>query len=416
MTATVRVKLTAMMFLEFFIWGAWFVTMGTYLTKTLSASGTQNAGAYATQALGAILAPFIIGLIADKYFSAQKILGVLHLLGAALLWYETTVPTFDSFYPGILAYMIIYMPTLALVNSVSFKQMTNPSKEFPLIRVFGTIGWIVAGSIIAWLDWEHKGALVLTFKMAAIASLALGILSFFLPDTPPAKKGQRVTFGEIIGLESIGLLKERAYLVFFLASVAICIPLAFYYNFTNPFLNEIGVQKAAGVQTLGQYSELIFMALMPLFFVRLGVKKMLVFGMLAWALRYVFFAYGDTGNNYWMLIAGIVIHGICYDFFFVTGQIYTDNKAGVRFKSAAQGFITLATYGVGMLIGFYLSGPIVDHWKISATSHNWQTIWLIPGGIAAVVMVLFLLFFKDKNQIQLKPGLDIEEPSAQTEI
>ena len=262
MTATVRVKLTAMMFLEFFIWGAWFVTMGTYLTKTLSASGTQNAGAYATQALGAILAPFIIGLIADKYFSAQKILGVLHLLGAALLWYETTVPTFDGFYPGILAYMIIYMPTLALVNSVSFKQMTNPSKEFPLIRVFGTIGWIVAGSIIAWLDWEHKGALVLTFKMAAIASLALGILSFFLPDTPPAKKGQRVTFGEIIGLESIGLLKERAYLVFFLASVAICIPLAFYYNFTNPFLNEIGVQKAAGVQTLGQYSELIFMALM----------------------------------------------------------------------------------------------------------------------------------------------------------
>jgi len=416
MTATVRVKLSAMMFLEFFIWGAWFVTMGTYLIKNLSATGTQNAGAYATQALGAIIAPFIIGLIADRYFSAQKILGVLHLLGAALLFYVTTVQNFDAFYPGILAYMVIYMPTLALVNSVSFKQMLNPSKEFPWIRVFGTLGWIVAGVIIGWLGWEQSGTLVLTFKMAAIASVILGLLSFTLPETPPAKKGQKTTFGDIIGLDSIGMLKNRSYLVFFLASVAICIPLAFYYNFTNPFLNEVGMKRAAGVQSLGQVSEFAFMVAMPFFFVRLGVKKMLAMGMLAWALRYVLFAYGDAGNGYWMLVAGIVIHGVCYDFFFVTGQIYTDNLAGDRFKSAAQGFITLATYGVGMLIGFYLSGPIVDHWKTSATSHNWQTIWLIPGGIAAAVMVIFLLFFKDKNQIQLKPGLDIEEPSAQTEI
>jgi len=416
MTAAVRVKLSTMMFLEFFIWGAWFVTMGTYLIKNLNATGTQNAGAYATQALGAIIAPFIIGLIADRYFSAQKILGVLHLLGAALLFYVTTVQKFDSFYPGILAYMVIYMPTLALVNSVSFKQMLNPSKEFPWIRVFGTLGWIVAGVIIGWLGWEQSGTLVLTFKMAAIASVVLGLLSFTLPETPPAKKGQKTTFGDIIGLDSIGMLKNRSYLVFFLASVAICIPLAFYYNFTNPFLNEVGMKRAAGVQSLGQVSEFAFMVAMPFFFVRLGVKKMLAMGMLAWALRYVLFAYGDAGNGYWMLVAGIVIHGVCYDFFFVTGQIYTDNLAGDRFKSAAQGFITLATYGVGMLIGFYLSGPIVDHWKTSATSHNWQTIWLIPGGIAAAVMVIFLLFFKDKNQIQLKPGLDIEEPSAQTEI
>ena len=416
MTAAIRIKLSAMMFLEFFIWGAWFVTMGTYLTTTLHATGVQNAGAYATQALGAILAPFIIGLIADRYFSAQKILGVLHLVGAASLYYATTVGNFDKFYPNILFYMIIYMPTLALVNSISFKQLTNPNKQFPLIRVFGTIGWIVAGTIIAWLDWEHKGSLVLTFRMAAIASLILGLFSFTLPDTPPGKKGQKISFGEIIGLDAIGMLKKRAYLIFFIASVAICIPLAFYYNFTNPFLNEIGMKKAAGIQTLGQYSELFFMAMMPLFFVRLGVKKMLALGMLAWALRYVFFAYGDIGNNYWMLIAGIVIHGICYDFFFVTGQIYTENLAGERFKSSAQGFITLATYGVGMLIGYYLSGPIVDHWRTSATSHNWQSIWLIPGGIAAVVLILFLLFFRDKNNTETRPGLDIEEPSAQVEI
>lgn len=416
MTAGIRVKLSTMMFLEFFIWGAWFVTMGTYLMKTLSATGAQNATAYATQSLGAIIAPFIIGLIADRYFSAQKILGVLHLLGAALMYYEYKAPDFAGFYPGILAYMIIYMPTLALVNSVSFKQMVNPSKEFPSIRVFGTGGWIVAGLIIGWLQWEQKGALASTFLMASVASLALGLLSFTLPDTPPAKKGQKTTFGDIIGLDSIGLLKNKSYLVFFLASVAICIPLAFYYNFTNPFLNEVGMKSAAGVQSLGQFSELAFMALMPLFFVRLGVKKMLAVGMLAWALRYVFFAYGDAGSGYWMLIAGIIIHGVCYDFFFVTGQIYTDRLAGERFKSAAQGFITLATYGLGMLVGYYISGPIVDHWKISNTAHNWQTIWLIPAGIAAVVLVIFLLSFTDKNQTETQPGLDIQEPSANLEI
>ncbi|MBS7563258.1 nucleoside permease [Mucilaginibacter sp. Bleaf8] len=406
MTIITRVKLSAMMFLEFFIWGAWFVTLGTYLTKTLHATDVQNGVAYATQSLGAIIAPFIIGLIADKYFAAQKILGILHLIGAASLWYATTLTNFDSFYPNILLYMIIYMPTLALVNSVAFKQMTNPSKEFPPIRVLGTAGWIVAGLTIGWLGWEKSGSLILTFQMASVASLLLGLLSFALPNTPPVKKGQKTTFGDIIGLESIGLLKNKSYLVFFLASVAICVPLAFYYNFTNPFLNEVKVDAAAGKQSLGQISELLFMALMPLFFVRLGVKKMLAFGMLAWVLRYVFFAYGDTGANYWMLIAGIVMHGICYDFFFVTGQIYTDNLAGERFKSAAQGFITLATYGVGMLIGSYISGPIVNNWKTADGLHNWQTIWLIPAGIAAFVLLAFLLLFKDRNHVETKPDLD----------
>lgn len=388
------------MFLEFFIWGSWFVTMGTYLTKTLHATDVQNGVAYATQSLGAILAPFIIGLIADRYFSAQKILGVLHLIGAGLLYYTTTISNFDSFYPIILIYMIIYMPTLALVNSVSFKQMKDPSKEFPPIRVLGTLGWIVAGIAIGWLGWENKGSLVLTFQMAAVASLILGLLSFTLPDTPPAKKGQKTTFSDIIGLDSIGLLKNKSYLTFFLASVAICVPLAFYYNFTNPYLNEIGVKAAAGIQSMGQISELLFMFLMPLFFVRLGVKKMLAVGMLAWVLRYILFAYGNVGINYWMVIGGIVLHGVCYDFFFVTGQIYTDKLAGDKFKSAAQGFITLATYGVGMLIGSYISGPIVNKYKISDTAHNWQSIWLIPAGIAAVVLIVFILFFKDNNKIK----------------
>jgi len=404
------------MFLEFFIWGAWFVTMGTYLTKTLRASDIQSSSAYVTQSFGAILAPFIIGLIADRFFSAQKILGVLHLIGAALLYYESKAPGFAAFYPGILTYMIIYMPTLALVNSVSFKQMTNPSKEFPLIRVFGTAGWMIAGLIIGWLNWEKTNSLSLTFAMAAGASLLLGLLSFTLPNTPPPKKDQKTNIGDVIGLDSLRLLKNRSYLIFFLASIAICIPLAFYYDKTNQFLNEIGMKKAAGIQTAGQFSELFFMVAMPFFFIRLGVKKMLALGMLAWGLRYLFFAYGDVGSNYWMLIAGIVIHGICYDFFFVTGQIYTDRFAGERFKSAAQGFITLATYGLGMLMGYYLGGFTVDHWKTSPTMHDWRSIWLVPGGIAATVLMIFLLFFRDKNNTETQPGLDIEEPSANLEI
>ncbi|SMC82277.1 nucleoside permease [Pedobacter nyackensis] len=392
-----RIKLSTMMFLEFFIWGSWFVTMGTYLGKNLLSDGVQIGSAYSTQSLGAIIAPFIIGLIADRFFAAQKILGFLHLAGGILLWFASTSLNFESFFPFILGYMIAYMPTLALVNSISFKQMKDPGKEFPSIRVFGTIGWIIAGLAIGWLNWEQEGSLVMTFKMASVASIILGLFSFILPHTPPVKKGEKTSFGDIIGLDAIGLLKNKSYLMFFLASVAICIPLAFYYNFTNPFLNEVGMKSAAGVQSLGQVSETLFMLLMPLFFVRLGVKKMLAIGMFAWVVRYLFFAFGNAEANYWMLIGGIVLHGICYDFFFVTGQIYTDRLAGERFKSAAQGFITLATYGVGMLFGSIISGMVVDKYVIDG-GHDWHGIWVIPAAIATVVMVLFLIFFKDSNK------------------
>ncbi|PUZ21186.1 nucleoside transporter [Chitinophaga costaii] len=401
MKAATRLQLMLMMFLEFFIWGAWFVTLGTFVLHNLQHTNDGHVGqAFLSQSFGAIIAPFIIGLIADRYIAAQIILGILHLLGAALLWYGSTLTDFTAFYPLIILYMILYMPTLALVNTVSFRQMKNPSKEFPPIRTLGTLGWIVAGLTIGYLAWEQNGKLDLTFKMAAIASVLLGLLSFTLPHTPPTRKNQKITFGEIIGLDALRLLKNKSYLIFFLASIAICVPLSFYYNFTNPFLNEIGMKAAAGKMALGQGSELIFMVIMPLLFVRLGVKKMLAVAMLAWVLRYVFFAYGNVDAGYWMLIGGIVLHGVCYDFFFVTGQIYTDNLAGPQFKSAAQGMITLATYGVGMLIGSYISGPIVNSYKTGETSHNWTSVWLIPAGIALVVLVLFVLLFKDRNFIQ----------------
>jgi nucleoside transporter len=400
MKSATRIQLSAMMFLEFFIWGGWFVTLGTFLLTSLETTGTQVGVAYLTQSIGAIIAPFIVGIIADRFFSAQVILGVLHLAGAVLLWLAGSATDFDSFYPLILVYMILFMPTLALVNSISFRQMDNPSKQFPPIRTLGTVGWIVAGLLISWLAWDMKGNeadLANTFKMAAGASALLGLFSFTLPSTPPLKKNQKVSAAELLGFDAIGLLKNPSYRLFFIASVLICIPLAFYYNFTNAFLSEVGVENATAKQALGQVSEVVFMLLMPLLFVRLGVKKMLAIGMLAWVLRYVFFAFGDADAGFWMLLLGILLHGICYDFFFVTGQIYTDNLAGERFKSAAQGLITLATYGVGMLIGSLISGRIVDRYLEDGV-HDWKTIWLIPAGIAGLVLLLFVIFFRDPKK------------------
>ena len=404
-----------MMFLQFFVWGAWFVTMGTFLATDLSASGSEISLAYLTQSLGAILAPFFIGLIADQFFSAQKVLGVLHLAGAGLLFLASTTTSFGSFFPLILAYMVLYMPTLALVNAVSFRQMTNPEKQFPAVRVWGTVGWIVAGVTIGWLSWEQQGQLTQTFRMAAVAALALGVFSFLLPATPPARRGEKSSVRDILGLDALALLKNRSYLVFFVSSIAICVPLAFYYNFTNLFLNEVGVQSAAAVQSLGQVSEVLFLLVMPFLLVRLGVKLTLAIGMAAWALRYVFFAFGDAGSLYWLLLVGIVLHGICYDFFFVAGQIYTDKFAGARFRSAAQGMITLATYGIGILIGSLVAGPIVDAFA-TPDGHDWTQIWIIPAAIAAVVLVVFVALFRDRRTADVTPldasATTIEAPGA----
>jgi len=415
MKMSTRIQLSFMMFLNFFIWGAWFVTMGTYLKTNLNATDVNVGVAYGTQALGAILAPFIIGLIADKFFAAQKILGILHLIGAALMYYITTLTNFSSFYPILLIYMILFMPTLALVNAVSFKQMRSPEKEFSYIRVWGTIGWIVAGLIIGWLAWEQKTVLVNTFRLAAILSLVLGVFSFTLPNTPPPKAGTKTSFREIIGLDAIGLLKDKNFLIFFLASLLICIPLAFYYQETNIFLNELKVPSAAGKMTFGQMSEMIFLFAMPWFFSRLGVKMMLLVGMAAWALRYLLFGFGDADSGMWMLYLGIILHGVCYDFFFVTGQIYTDERAGERIRSSAQGMITLATYGVGMLIGFWVAGVVAEKYALSNDVHNWRKIWMIPAIIAFVILILFAAFFKQPRKIKVTEA-EAEKGLAQTPL
>ena len=392
-----------MMFLEFFIWGGWFVTLGTFLGHNLNATGAETGMAYSTQSWGAIIAPFIIGMIADRFFNAERILAVLHIIGAILMYQMSQVSDFQMFYPYVLGYMITYMPTLALVNSVSFNQMTNPAKEFSYIRVWGTIGWIIAGlSISYFFHWDSadgikEGMLQNTFLMTAIASAIMGIFSFTLPETPPKMSKGKVTFSDIIGLDAIKLLYNRNFFIFFVSSVLICIPLAFYYQNANPFFTEIGVENPTGKMTIGQISEVLFMLLLPVFFNKFGFKKTLLFGMLAWIIRYLLFAYGNAGELTFMLLIGIGLHGICYDFFFVSGQIYTDSKAGEKIKSAAQGLITLATYGVGMLIGFWVAGKVSDKYLIAENTHSWQEIWMFPAGFAAVVLIVFTLFFKNEK-------------------
>ncbi len=417
MQASIKFKLSLMMFLEFFVWGSWFVTLGTFLGSNLGASGTQLAAAFSTQSFGAIVAPFVIGLIADRYFNAERILAVLHLVGAILMYLMYQSGSFAEFYPFVFLYMMIYMPTLALVNSVSFNQMKDPSKEFSLIRVWGTIGWIAAGLLISYFFlWDSQsaiqgGMLRYTFLMSSISSLALGLFCFALPATPPkADKGENRSLGEILGLDALKLLKDKDFAIFFLSSVLICIPLAFYYQMANPFLAEVGLPNPTGKMTIGQASEVLFLLLMPFFFKKFGLKTTLIVGMLAWVLRYVFFAFGDAGSGAYLLLLGIALHGICYDFFFVSGQIYTDSKAGPRFKSAAQGLITLATYGIGMLVGFWVAGLVADHFS-GPEGHNWTSIWLIPSSIAFVVTLIFAFFFKDRDFETAEAIRKAEKPS-----
>ena len=399
-----RLRLSALMFLEFFIWGGWFVTLGSYLAQSLSASGLQIGAAYSTQSWGAIIAPFIVGLIADRYFNAERVLAVLHLAGGALLLVLAQVKLFTSFLPVLFAYMALYMPTLALANSISFRQLKDPAREFGPLRVWGTIGWIVAGLAISYLfAWDSpgsvaRGALRYTFIMCGCASLALGLYSFTLPKTPPVATGQpRKQLRDILGADALGLLAERNFLVCFLASILICIPLAFYYQHANQFLTELKVANPTGKQTLGQMSEVLFMLALPVFLGRFGIKLTLLAGMLAWAVRYALFALGNAGPLVYLLLIGIALHGVCYDFFFVSGQIYIDSKARPAIKSAAQGLITLATYGVGMLIGFFVAGRITDLYTLPGGGHDWTRIWPYPAAFAALVLVLFALTFRNET-------------------
>jgi nucleoside transporter len=390
MTSTVRLKLSALMFLQYFVWGAWYVTMGTWLGETLHFSGEQIGLAAGSTAVGAMISPFFVGMVADRFLATERILAALHIAGGVVLFFASTQTSFGRFYGILLVYTLCYMPTLALSNSLSFRQMNDPGREFPPIRVLGTIGWIVAGLIIGTLKLERSAV---PLQIAGAASVALGLFCLALPHTPPEKTG-RATLRDVLGLDALKLLGESSFAIFVIGSFLVCIPLQFYYAFANLFLNELNVTNAAGKMTLGQMSEIFFMLVMPLFFRRLGVKYMLLAGMAAWTVRYLLFAYGNNGPLVWMLYLGILLHGVCYDFFFVTGQIYVDRRAPGDLRAAAQGFIAFVTLGVGMFIGSWASGRIVDGFVQAPGAHAWERIWMVPAAGAAAVLVLFALFFR----------------------
>ena len=382
-----------MMLLQYFVWGSWYVTMGTYLMQTLKFDGEQVGHAYGTFAIAAMISPFFIGMIADKYFATERLLGTLHLIGAVLLFAITQVDSFWPFYMLLLAYALCYTPTIALSNSLSFSQLKDPGNDFPSIRVLGTIGWIIAGLIIGFMGIEDKSTV---FTIAAAISAVLGLYCFTMPHVPPKKDEEKKSFAQILGLDALQLFKKKDFAIMIISSILICIPLMFYYSFTNPFLNESGMSNAAGKMTMGQMSEIIFMLVMPFFFKRLGVKKMIIIGMSAWIVRYLLFAYGNNEALVWMLYLGIILHGICYDFFFVTGQIFVDRRAPGRLRNSAQGLITFATYGLGFYIGTLASGKIVDMYAIEENLHNWEMIWMAPAVFSVLVLIFFMIFFKDK--------------------
>lgn len=401
-----RVQLSVMMFLEYFIKGAWFVTLGTYLTTNLHATGFETANIFSTHSLGAVVAPFIIGLIADKFVNAEKLLGLLHFLGAFLLYKMYQATNAADFYPYVLIYFIAYMSSLSLTNSITFRQLSHPEKQFPSIRVWGTIGWIISGLTISYIfHWDtttaiQQGALENTFLLGSILSIILGVYSFTLPKTPPIanKTKQKQSITEILGLDALKLLKQKDFLIFFISAVLICIPLAFYYQNANPYLTAIGLPNPTAKMAIGQISEGLCLLLIPFFFSRLGFKKTIMLGISAWVVRYLLFAYGNAGDRTFMLILGIALHGICYDFLFVVGQIYTNTIAGERYKASAQGLVTIAMYGIGMLIGFWVAGFITEYYKTQESALYWRNLWLSPAIIASLVFILFVIMFKDKKQ------------------
>jgi nucleoside transporter len=430
MTFNVRFRLSMMMFLQYFTWGSWFVTLASYLDTTLKYNGTTIGLCFSAIPIAGMISPFFVGVVADRFFAAERLLAFLHIVGAGILYYVATDPSMTApensrGFPGLVCYALCFMPTLSLTNTVSMHQMRDPSKEFPGIRVWGTIGWIAAGMIIGKLCLAPSGnlflalfntdgmqkveILALPMKIASASSVILGLYCLFLPHTPP-KTESKPSLASIVGLDAVGLMKNFSFAVFVIGSFLICIPLQFYYMFTNPFLKAATIPDPAFTMTFGQISEIFFMLVMPFFFVRLGVKKMLLIGMLAWVTRYFLFSYGgisaggvlSTGQTVALYI-GIILHGICYDFFFVTGQIYVDQKAPRELRGAAQGFIAFATLGFGQFIGAVLGGRTLDIFQLTKgagdvpSTFDWNKFWLVPAIGAMVVMIVFAFLFNDKE-------------------
>jgi nucleoside transporter len=388
-----------MMFLNFVIWGCWYVTIGTYLTATLKFSGTQTGAIFGTTALASMISPLFVGLIADRFFSSERVLAALHLLGALFLYLVTHTTSFGAVYALMFVYCLCYFPTLALTTSITLKNVPD-ARRFPLIRVFGTIGWIAIGLSIGKLGIEASPA---PFLIASAASVVMAVFCLFLPHTPPPNKGRAMSVRQILGFDALVMLKDRAYSIFLIASVLACIPLTFYFSFTNAFLNDVGVVNAAGKMTLGQFSEVLVMLAMPFIFKRVSVRGILLLGLVAWSVRYALLAYGNVSDRMWMFYLAIIIHGVCYDFFFMTGQLYTDQEAPASSRNTAQGMYTFVTYGVGMFLGSLLSGGALDFFTSKTRdvlARDWTSFWTSSSTAAFLLFLVFAFLFKSRRMIQ----------------
>jgi nucleoside transporter len=400
MPFSIRARLSIMMFLNYVIWGAWYVTLSTYLTTALHFTGTQAGAIFGTTALASMISPFFVGLVADRLFSTERVLATLHFIGAILLWLVAGAQTFGAVYGLLLAYCLCYFPTIALTNSLLLQHVKDPGRDFPLIRVFGTFGWIAIGIAVGAMAIEKTAT---PFLLAAGASVVMGLFSLILPHTPPAGKGEAFSVRKVLGLDALVMMKDRSFFVFAIASVLACIPLTFYFSFTNDYLNDVHVVNAAGKMTLGQASEVIMMLVMPFVLRRMSVKGILIMGLAAWAIRYTLLALGDAGPGVWMFYVAILLHGVCYDFFFMTGQLYTDQQAPAHLRSAAQGFITFMTYGVGMYAGSLISGNALDFFTTGtgATAvRDWKTFWLSSAAGAFVILLIVAVMFRSHAKIE----------------
>ena len=392
-----------MMFLLYCIWGSWYGQMSKYLSNQLEASGVQVGNAYAMFSIAMIASPFLVGLLADRYIAAQRLLGILSLMGAAILFWLINVEEPSTFIWVLLLYCLTFTPAISLTTSIAMRQMANPENEFPPIRVFGTIAWIVIVNVVGWYGWGDKATI---FQLALLLSLVLGVFSFFLPHTPPGKSKEPFSYAQLIGKDAFVLFKSKSFSLFFISSVLICIPLAFYYTWANPSLTDAYILAFPSINadsfaienkmSLGQVSEIVFLLMLPFAYRKWGLKNIFIIGLLAWVIRFLFFGYGTADNTPWMLYLAILLHGVCYDFFFVSGQIYIDKKAGTAIKAQAQGLITLATYGIGMLLGNLIAGYVKDMNTLSNVT-NWTNVWLVPAGIASLVLLLFMFFFKQEK-------------------
>lgn len=382
------------MFLEFFIWGSWYVTVGNYMAS-VGMTGAI-AWAYTVHPIAAIVSPFFLGMVADRFFATERVLGVMHLFGGAAL---LAAPLFSGsafgFVSLLLVHSLFFAATMGLANTLAFHNMTDQERQFPLIRVFGTAGWIAAGIVVSGL--LHADETPIPLYVGGAAAILLGLYSFTLPHTPPPLAGQRPTTREVLGLDALARLSSRPFWIFIVSSLLICIPLAAYYAYAPVFVNAAGIDNPGFKMSFGQMSELLFMLVMPMLFVRLGVKWMLVAGMFAWVVRYALFALAAPDSVMWMILLGILLHGICYDFFFVAGQIYVDKQASPAIRGQAQGFVVFVTYGVGMLVGAQVAGWIFEGvfaGEVDQALPLWGTFWWIPAAFAAVVMVFFAIFFR----------------------